>query len=165
MNALGWVDIALLALLTVSVIVGLWRGLVYEVLSLLGWVAAYFAAQWLSPMLAEFVPAGRPGSALNLGATFCLVFIAALIVWGLAARLVRMLINATPLSVPDRVLGAGFGALRAIVLMLAVATVVAMTPAVRSPAWQGSKGAHSLHILLQELRPVLPPDVARHLPH
>ena len=151
-------------MLAISVIVGLWRGLVYEVLSLLGWVAAYFIAQWFSPLVASELPVGRPGSAMNLGASFALTFVGALIVWGLAARLVRMLINATPLSMPDRVLGAGFGALRGVVLLLAVATVVAMTPAARSAAWQQSQGASWLQVLLQGLKPVLPTAVARHLP-
>ena len=55
---LGWVDLALLGVLALSVIVGLLRGFVFEVLSVLGWVVAYFAAQWLSPQVAEFVPIG-----------------------------------------------------------------------------------------------------------
>src|SRR5262245_22982652 len=115
MGALGWVDIALLALLAISVIVGLLRGFLFEVLSLLGWVAAYFAAHWLAPMVAPHLPVGKPASPVNYGAAFCLVFLGALIAWALAARLVRMAVNATALSVPDRVLGAGFGALRALV--------------------------------------------------
>jgi membrane protein required for colicin V production len=161
---LGWVDLALLGVLALSVVVGLVRGLVFEVLSVLGWVVAYFAAQWLSPEVAAFVPIGAAGSALNQGAAFAITFIAALILWGLAARLVRLLINATPLSLPDRVLGAGFGALRGVVVLLAVATVVALTPAVRAPAWRASYAAVWLDAMLQELKPVLPNEVAQHLP-
>ena len=47
--SLGWVDWAFLGVLCLSAVVGLVRGLVFEVLSLLGWVAAYFAAQWFAP--------------------------------------------------------------------------------------------------------------------
>ena len=36
-------DWVLLAALLLSVLLGLWRGLVYEVLSVAGWVAAAFA--------------------------------------------------------------------------------------------------------------------------
>jgi len=161
---MGWVDIALLSVLALSVVIGLWRGFVFEVLSLLGWVAAYFAAQWFGPEVAPHLPVGSPGSALNLGAAFAVTFIAVLIAWSIAARLVRLMIKATPLSLPDRVLGAGFGALRGAVLLLALATVVAMTPAVRSSAWQTSQGAGWLHAMLNELKPVLPTAVAQHLP-
>jgi membrane protein required for colicin V production len=164
LRSLGWVDLALLAVLALSVVVGIVRGLVFEVLSLLGWVVAYFAAQWLSPTVAGWVPIGSPGSALNHGAAFALTFVAALIVWGLVARLVRLLLSMTPLTGPDRVLGGAFGALRGIVVLLAAATVVALTPAARAPAWQASHGAGWLGAMLQELKPVLPDEVAQHLP-
>lgn len=160
---IGWVDMLLLAVLAVSVIVGLIRGFVFEVLSLAGWIAAWFAAQWFAPLAAPYVPLGVPGSALNLGAAFAVVFVAALIVWAIAARLIRLLIQATPLSLPDRGLGALFGALRGVVLLLAVAAVVGLTPAVRSPAWQQSRGAGVLAALLDGLMPLLPPQVASQL--
>ena len=162
--AFGWIDWLLLAVLALSVAVGLWRGLVFEVLSLVGWVAAYIAAQVLAPVVAPMVPVGTPGGALNLGAAFALVFVLALIVWALASRLVRLVIHATPLQLIDRVLGGGFGLLRGAVLLLAVATVVAMTPASRTPAWQHSQGAAWLGAVLQGLKPVLPESLAQHLP-
>ena len=162
--AFGWVDWLLLAVLALSVAVGLWRGLVFEVLSLVGWVAAYIAAQAFASAVAPLLPVGTPGGALNLGAAFALVFVLALIVWALASRLVRLVIHATPLQVIDRVLGGGFGLLRGAVLLLAVATVVAMTPAARAPAWQHSQGAAWLGAVLQGLKPVLPESLAQHLP-
>lgn len=161
--ALGFVDWALLAVLAVSVLVGVVRGFVFEVLSLAGWIVAWFAAQWGSPLLAPQLPVGAPGSALNAGAAFALAFVAALVAWALLARLVRLLIHATPLSVPDRLLGAGFGALRGGVLLLALATVVALTPASQSAAWRASQGARWLEQGLAMLKPLLPDAVSRHL--
>lgn len=163
-SALGWVDWALLAVLVVSLAVGLWRGLVFEVLSLLGWLAAYVAAQLFAPTVAGWLPVGVPGSALNQGAAFAATFIVALVVWALGARALRVLIHATPLQAVDRMLGAVFGLLRGAVLLLAVATVVALTPASRTPAWQHSQGAAWLGALLAGLKPVLPEAVSRHLP-
>lgn len=162
--SLSWVDWALLAVLAVSVVVGLWRGLIFEVLSLIGWVAAYVAAQVLSPSVAPWLPIGEPDSAVNSGAAFAITFVLALMVWSLVARLVSLLVKATPLAFVDRALGAGFGLMRGGVLLLALATVVALTPAARSPLWQESVGAAWLGAMLQELKPVLPVNVARHLP-
>lgn len=164
MTNIGWVDLAFLGILLFSVIVGLMRGLVFEVLSLLGWVAAYFAAQWFSPALGPHLPVGSPGSPLNHAAAFASVFILALIVWGVAARLLRMVIHATPLSVVDRALGATFGVARALVLMLAITTVVMLTSLAQSQAWRASRGAVWLNGALQEIRPVLPRQLAEHLP-
>ena len=162
--ALGWVDWALAAALALSIAVGLWRGLTFEVLSLLGWVAAYIAAQLFAVSVAPMLPIGNPGSALNQAAAFALLFIVALVVWAVASRLLRQVIHATPLQAIDRVLGAGFGLLRGAVLLLAVTTVVALTPAVRSAAWQDSLGAAWLGMLLQNLKPLLPESLAQHLP-
>jgi membrane protein required for colicin V production len=159
--ALGWVDWTLLAVLAASVIVGIVRGLLFECLSLAGWVVAWFVAQGSSPLLAAQLPFGTPGSALNLGAAFLLAFLCALVVWALLARLLRLLIHATPLSVPDRLLGAAFGALRGGVLLLALATVVGLTPASQSQAWRGSRGAQWLGAALAQLKPLLPEPMAR----
>ncbi len=158
---LSWLDWTLLAVLAVSVLVGLVRGFVFECLSLAGWVVAWFAAQWGAPLLAPHLPVGSAGSALRLGVSFTLAFLAALIVWSLLARLLRMVVQATPLSVADRLLGGGFGALRGAVLLLAVATVVALTPASQSPGWRASQGARWLSITLASLKPLLPEPVAR----
>lgn len=164
MAAWGWVDITLATVLLASMVVGLVRGLVFEVLSLAGWIVAYMAAQWLAPEAAPHVGVGSPGSPLNIGVAFLIVFVVVLLAWSLCARLVKLLVHATPLSLPDRVLGAGFGALRGLVVLLVLATLVAMTPAVRSAAWQGSQGAGWLELVLAQLRPMLPPAVAQHLP-
>lgn len=161
--SIGWVDWALLAVVLLSVAVGLWRGLVFEVLSLLGWVAAYVAAQAFTPQVAPHVPIGVAGSGVNHAAAFVVVFVAALVVWALAAQLVRLLIHATPLSVADRTLGGGFGLLRGLLVLLALATVVTLTPAREAPDWRDSVGAQWLTAVLRGLKPVLPGEVAGHL--
>ncbi len=160
----SWVDWALLAVLVVSTIVGVARGFVYEVLSLAGWVAAYFAAQWFAAALAPALPLGTPGSAGNHAAAFAIVFLLALVIWGLGVRLVRMLVHATPLSGVDRLLGALFGAARGLVLLLAVASVVMLTPTRQADAWRQSRGAVWLAEGIAMVKPLLPADVSRHLP-
>ncbi len=161
---LGWVDLSLLAVLGLSVLVGLVRGFVFEALSLLGWVVAYFAAQWAAPFIAERLPIGTPGSSANQVAALVLGFFAAFIVWALVVRLVRALVRATPLSIIDRLLGAAFGCVRGAVILLAAATLVAMTPLAQMPAWQASHGVGLLQRSLAELKPLLPEAAAKWLP-
>ena len=154
----------MLLALGLSALVGLARGLLFELMSLVGWAVAYFAAQLFSPQVAAYVPIGAPGSALHLGAVFAVTFVAALLVWAVLASLVRMLVRATPLTVIDRLLGAVFGGLRGLLLLLAVATVVSYTPTLRSQPWQDSAGAAWLGQVITVLKPMLPAEVARHLP-
>ena len=153
--ALVWVDWLLIAIVVLSLLVGLWRGLTYELLALLGWVAAFVAAHVWAPVLAAHLPVGTPGSGLNLAAGFAAVFLAVLVAWTLAARLVRMLVRATPLSALDRTLGAGFGLLRALLVLLALTTLVLLTPASEAPVWRQSQGAQWLTELLRGLTPML----------
>ena len=162
--ALGWVDIGLLAFLSISMLVGLLRGLVFELLSLAGWFVAWFsAAQW-SGWAERYLPAGEPGSALKHGAAFACMFLLVLVTWGLAARVVRSLVRATPLSPLDRVLGAAFGLLRGMIALLVLAAVVGFTPLANSPAWQQAQGAVWLQTLLQGLRPWFSRELSPYLP-
>ncbi len=161
-DELSWVDLAMLGVLLLSIVVGLMRGVVYELLSLAGWFVAWFGGNWLEPWIAPHLPslsgsaAGPADSALNRGIAFACGFIAVLIVWGIGARLVAMLVKATPLRPLDRLLGAAFGVVRGVVVLLVVATLVSWTPAATSPAWRGSVGAAWLEASLHGLLPLVP---------
>ena len=82
---IGWVDIGLAAFLLLSIVIGLMRGFVFELLSLVGWFVAYFVALWFTPTFQPYLHVGDPGSALNYGATFACVFLASLVIWGLGS--------------------------------------------------------------------------------
>lgn len=162
--SLSWVDLALAALLLLSVGIGLWRGLVFEVMSLAGWVVAYFAAAPLAPLVQELLPVSVTGgmgpAALNIVA-LALAFFAVLIVWSLATRLVKALIHATPLSAVDRLGGAGFGALRGVFIALLLVLVIGASPLAESATWRASRVAPVLSGVLRDLGPLLPEPVAR----
>jgi membrane protein required for colicin V production len=163
-GGVGWLDWALLAVLLLSVIVGLWRGLVFEILSLAGWVAAFIAAQWCTPSVAPWLPFGVPGSALNFALAFAITFVVALLLWAIASKLIRLLVHATPLQPIDRLLGAVFGLVRGLVLLLVVTTLVLLSPARSSAAWKQSQGAAWLTALFHGLKPMLPASLAERLP-
>lgn len=159
---LGWVDIGLMLFMALSVVVGLMRGVVFEILALAGWVVAYIAAQLLTPLVQPHTSIGQPGSALNHAVAFASVFLVSLVLWGLGARLVRVLIRATPLSSLDRLLGAGFGLVRGLLVSLVLALVLGFTPVAKWPSWQRSQGAAWLNAVVKEIMPWLPIEVTQH---
>ena len=148
-------DWALLAVLALSVLVGLWRGLVFELMSLAGWVLAWMVARTWAADVAVWLPVGAADSVLRLGAAYALSFMLTLLLCAVLARLVRGLIAATPLSGIDRLLGAGFGLARGLMVLLVAATLLMWTPAPKSAWWQASKGAVWLESMLRVLRPML----------
>lgn len=155
---IGWIDLAMLGVIALSAIIGAVRGLTFEVLSLLGWVAAWFAGLWVGPVLAPHLPIGSPGSPLNSIGAFAISFLIVLVLWGLGARAVSALVGKTLLRPLDRLLGAVFGVARGVLVLLALATIVSYTPTSASPAWRGSHGAAWLNSILRELMPSLSPE-------
>ncbi len=133
MSSTDWI---LSAILAASMLLGVWRGLVYEVLSVIGWIAA-----------------------------FVLVFVASVFAAGLISALMKKVISAVGLRPVDRMLGAIFGLFRGVILLLAVSVVVHMTALQESEWWLESKGAPMLITLLKGLRPMLPEKFGAFLPN
>lgn len=158
---MAWVDMLLLGILAVSVGVGLWRGLVFELLSLAGWLVAYLGAPYLAPTVAGWLARLSWAEALQRGASIVLAFLLILIAWGLGARLLRLLIQASPLSGIDRLAGAGFGVLRGVLLCLLAVVLVGMTPVAQSASWQASQVVPWFAQVLAVLKPVLPDEVLK----
>ncbi len=148
----------MLGVIALSALVGAVRGLTFEVLSLLGWVVAWFAGLWLGPSIGAHLPIGAPGSPLNSIAAFACAFLLVLVLWGLGTRAVSALVGKSLLRPLDRLLGAVFGLARGVLVLLALATIVAYTPATTSPAWRESHGAAWLNSILHQLLPSLVPE-------
>ena len=160
MTGLDWI---LLGVMLLSLAVGFARGLVYEVLSVLGWAAAFFAAQWLAPQVAPKLPMASFSDPLRHAAAFVLTFVVAVFSAGLLASLLRKLVSVAGLRPMDRVMGAAFGLVRGLLILLAAAAVVEMTPLKTSDDWLASRGAGWLSVTLAGLKPVLPEGFARYL--
>lgn len=160
MAAVDWI---LLGVLVFSMALGAWRGLVYEVLSVLGWAASFYLAQWLAPDLADRLPIQSASAPVRYAAAFVLIFIAAVFAAGLLAFLLKKLIEAMGLRPVDRTLGAAFGVLRGLILLLAATVVMDMTALKTSDWWRESRGGEALSAMLKGLKPVLPEQFGKYL--
>lgn len=159
-TTLDWV---LGGVLFFSLLLGAWRGLVYELLSVLGWAASFYVAQWFAPQVAMLLPLQSASEPVRYAAAFVLVFIAAVFAAGLLAFLLKKLIDSIGLRPVDRTLGALFGVLRGAILLLAATVVMNMTALHSSLWWQESWGARALTATLSQLQPLLPAQFAKYL--
>ena len=161
MVALDW---GFLGVLLLSMLVGALRGLVYEVLSLANWAAAFVVAQWFAPDLAARLPMGGVSEVIRYAAGFVLVFVASVFAGSMLIWLVSKLFQAAGLRPADRALGAVFGLMRGLVVLLAVAVLVALTPLKSELWWTQSTAAAWATATAKGLKPVLPPEFGRYLP-
>ena len=161
MQTLDW---AFVAVVGVSMLVGAWRGLVFEVLSVVSWLAAFVLAQWFAPDVAQHVSMAGASEVVRYGAGFVLVFVATVFAGGLIAFVVKKMVAAVGLSPADRALGALFGAVRGVVVVLAVAVVVGLTPLRTMPWWQDAQVTQWTTVALQGMKPLLPQDFGKYLP-
>ena len=157
------VDLAFLGVLVLSLLIGAWRGLVYEVLSVLGWALSFYLAQWFAPDVALLLPLQSASEPVRYAAAFVLVFIGAVFAAGLLAVLIKKLVDAIGLRPVDRTLGAAFGLVRGVILLLAVTVVINMTTVKSAVWWQESRGAEVLTAALKGLKPVLPEQFGKYL--
>jgi len=133
-------DYVILFLCLASALIGVWRGFTAEALSLLTllvsiWLAWAFAGR-LEAMLGNWVGASPE---VRLWTARVIVFVLALLAGGLISWLARKLIRHTGLSGLDRLLGAGFGFLRAVVLIGLAVIVMEFLGLEQEPWWQESQ--------------------------
>ena len=162
-SSIATLDWVIVAVLLASVLLGVWRGLVFELLSLAAWALAFVCAQLFAGDVAKLLPMTGSSESLRFAAGFGMVFVLTLFAGGLVAVLVKKLIAATGLAPFDRVMGAAFGLLRGLLLLLAATVVLGLTPAKSSNWWKESVGAGLLAQTLKGLKPVLPEEFGRHL--
>jgi membrane protein required for colicin V production len=161
MVTLDWIFLVVLVL---SLLIGAWRGLVYEVLSLGTWIAAFFLAQWFAPVAAQWLPMAGATETIQYAAGFVVVFIIAMFAGSLVTWLISRMFRVAGLRPADRVLGAVFGALRGVVLMLVAAVLVGMTPMQHDAWWTQSVGAQWAAATVTGLKPALPHEFGKYLP-
>ena len=161
MQPLDWIFLGVLAF---SLVVGALRGLVFEVLSVVSWIAAFILAQWFAPDAAQWLPMAGATEVVRYAAGFVLVFIAAIFVGSLVAFLIKKLVTAVGLRPVDRLLGAAFGLVRGVILLLTMTVVVGMTPMHTAAWWREAVGPQVATVVLQTIKPVLPQDFGKYLP-
>ena len=130
-------DFAILVVVGLSCILGLWRGLIREVLSLATWIGAV-AAVWLyNERLATLMPAFIEQPLLRYFTAFLVLFLGVMIIGNLLTKLLSNMLELAGLTVMDRILGGGFGAVRG-ALIVCVVLYLAGPLLSESGIWTGS---------------------------
>ena len=118
---MNWVDLVVLGIVALSGLAGLVRGLVREVLSAGAWVLALLVAspRGLFPVVAPAVHARIADPNVADGVAFLVVFVPALILLWVVARVASGFVQRSAVGGLDRTLGLVFGLGRGAVLVMA----------------------------------------------
>ncbi|MBS9778111.1 MAG: CvpA family protein [Gammaproteobacteria bacterium] len=140
-QSIGFLDIIFIAILAISILLGVIRGAVREVLSLFGLGAAIYLAFNFSDMISkEYVSKFFEQERISYIVSFVLIIIATIFVIALFNLFISQLLKASGLSFLNRMLGLLFGALRGGVISSILAMVISFVPGVeQNKWWQESK--------------------------
>ncbi len=143
-----------------SLILGLWRGFVREVISLVSWVLAFWAAKQFGEYGTQAASRVFDDPWVQTAIGYALVFIGVLLLCAGVGALIRMLVSAAGLGLTDRVLGGVFGFARGLLVLMLVVLVCGATSLPEQPWWQESKLAPPLETAVLATKPWLPDGIA-----
>jgi membrane protein required for colicin V production len=157
-------DYAVLAVIAASALLGLWRGVVGEVLALAAWVVAFFVARAWALEVATWLAGGTDRRTRDAaGGGLCAGFCRVLLVFALARMLISLMLKAVGLGLLDRLLGGAFGVLRGILVVVFAVLVAGMTPLPRSEWWRDAVLAPPLETVVIAAKPWLPAEAAKRI--
>ena len=152
-------DLFFLAIVAISAIIGLFRGLMREGLSLASWILAFILALRFGPMAAEYLTEYVSVPSVRMATAYSVIFLATLIVGAIVNYFLGKMVRATGFSGTDRTLGLIFGVARGTAIIV-IAIMLARLTVVREDSWwQESQFVLYLEPWAVQLQEWLPDDV------
>jgi membrane protein required for colicin V production len=154
-------DHVVISVLLASVLIGVWRGLVTEVLSLLGWPIAFLLSNIYSDNFAWLVPMKQ--EALRATAAYVLMFVGVLVIWGVLVWILNRLLKTAGLGQMDRILGGLFGIVRGGLVVLALVWLSGVTDMPEKPVWREAMTSKALEDVALLTKGWLPESIAHRI--
>jgi membrane protein required for colicin V production len=154
-------DYAVVAIIVLSALVGWWRGFMYELFSLIGWVAAYIVARTFSSGMVSYVPEAVGAEYIRSAAAFAGLFIVTLIAGALFAWFLARLAKFAGLGGMDGKFGAIFGMLRGMLVVIALVWLGGLTVLPQKPFWRDALSSKPLQGIALYAKDYLPEDAVR----
>lgn len=158
-----WVDYALLGLVAISSVIGLFRGLTREALSLLSWACGIWIGLNYSRDFTVLLTQWIEYPSLRMAVAFVALLLLTLLVGGLVGYLLGVLVKKTGLTGTDRFLGMVFGIARGILVVTIVIVLAGLTPLPQDSWWRESQLIPPFQSVAEWLRGYLPQGLAGYL--
>jgi membrane protein required for colicin V production len=156
-------DYTVLLILICSIVISMVRGLLREILSLLGWIVAFFAANAYGEALAGLLPEAIPGKATRLIVGFLLLFIAVKLLTALVNKALDAVIKGAGLSLADKGLGGLFGFARGVLIVMTAVILCGMTAIPQQAFWKDALLSPMAETAARTARPYLPGEFVQYV--
>jgi membrane protein required for colicin V production len=156
-------DIAIIAVFAISMIIGLVRGFVVEVMAIAVWILAVGLAYWFGPQLAAMFSSTLELSSARIFLGYGLIFVGTLVSGAILIYFLKKLVAGTGLTGTDRLFGMLFGAVRGLVLVVLSILMLGLTPFPGDSWWGASRAIAMFQPMAERARAWLPEAVARQI--
>lgn len=121
------VDIAIIAVIGLSVLTGLFRGFVKELVALCVWILAIWLGFHYSEALDPWLKSYIQEQSARTAVAFIIILFATLLAGGIINAILSFILKRAGLSGTDRTLGMGFGFVRGVFIVALLMVAVRMT--------------------------------------
>lgn len=156
-------DYAVLAILVVSILLSVMRGVVRELFSLAGWVVAFMVANSFAAGFAPMLPSSIAGESLRMLLAFAALFLSALLAMALMTMMISALTRTVGLGFADRFFGSLFGFMRGLLVVLLIVLAAGLTALPQEPFWEKALLRKPLETAAMMVIPWLPQDLSRRI--
>jgi membrane protein required for colicin V production len=156
-------DYLVLAIIGLSIILSVMRGLLIEALSIVGWVAAFFVAKTYSSQLVPMIPVDITTESLRILAAFLVVFFATLLITSLLAIALSAVFKKIGLGWLNRVLGAVFGLTRGVLIVCILVFLAGLTSLPQDERWRNAMFSAPIEALVTSLLPWVPDNITQYV--
>ncbi|MBB3182920.1 membrane protein required for colicin V production [Halomonas fontilapidosi] len=137
--ALTWIDWLFVAVLMVTGLTGLLRGLIREALGLAAWIIALLVARLLAEPVADLFAGLIDNPDGRLVLAFVLVIFAVILLCGIVIRMLHAAVEWVGMGLLNRVTGAAFGMAKGAAVLVLVTILINLTPLANLQAWQDAE--------------------------
>jgi len=160
---MGGFDWIIALVFVISIVVGMWRGFVKEALSLASWIMAFWLAIAFCHEAGEFLShyINIPTETFRVWAGFALVFVSTLFAFAMLSMFLTKVFLHGPVKSLDRILGIGFGGLRAAAVVVLLMWVVRAMGMDEGEWWNNSSLLSRFEPALEFFEQQLPESLQR----
>ena len=155
------VDIAIVVIVVVSLLIGLFRGFIREVLSLVSWIGALWLAYVYCPLGASYIEPYIDQPPLRIVLAFAGIFVVALIAFSIVSYILYRVLSLAGVSGVDRSLGTIFGLARGIALVGILILAATFMDLTSQPWWRESLLVSYFTPVTEFIRSLLPADISQ----